>query len=64
MPNRWMKQEGAREKEAGTKGSFTRIAESHGNTVREEAEEDKHKSGKIGKKARMAIMFENAAKNR
>ncbi len=64
MPSRWMKKEGEREKEAGTKGSFTRIAESHGNTVREEAEEDKHKSGKIGKKARMALAFESAARNR
>ena len=47
-------------KEKGTKGSFTRIAESHGNTVHEEAEEDKSKSGKIGKKARMALAFESA----
>ena len=29
MPNRWMSKEAAREKSAGTKGSFTRIADRH-----------------------------------
>jgi hypothetical protein len=61
MANNWMKKEGAREKEAGTKGSFTRIAERKGHTVHEEAELDEDKKGKIGKKARMALAFENAA---
>ena len=62
--NRWMKKEGEREKEAGTKGSFTRIAEEHGHTVPEEAHLDEHKPGKVGKKARMALAFESAARNR
>lgn len=60
MANRWMQRESQREKHAGTKGSFTRIAEAHGHSVHEEAELDKHKSGKIGGKARMAIAFEHA----
>jgi hypothetical protein len=60
----WMSNEGAREKRAGTKGSFTRIAERHGRSVHEEAEADKHKGGKVGKKALMALAFEKAAKNR
>jgi hypothetical protein len=60
MANRWMQKEASREKHAGTKGSFTRIANAHGHSVHEEAELDKHKSGKVGKKARMALAFEGA----
>lgn len=60
MTNRWMSREASREKHAGTKGSFTRIAEGHGRTVHEEAVADEHKSGKVGKKARMALAFEKA----
>jgi len=60
MANRWMSKEASREKHAGTKGSFTRIAERHGRSVHEEAVADEHKPGKIGKKARMAMMFEKA----
>jgi len=57
MANNWMKKEGEREKHAGTKGSFTKIAKSHGRSVHAEAEHDKHKSGKVGGKARMALAF-------
>jgi hypothetical protein len=57
MANRWMSHEAEREKHAGTRGSFTRIAKAHGRSVHEEAVHDKHKSGKIGKKARMALAF-------
>jgi hypothetical protein len=57
MASRWMSHEAEREKHAGTKGSFTRIAKSHGRSVHEEAEHDKHKKGKIGQKARMALAF-------
>jgi hypothetical protein len=60
--NRWMQSESKREEKAGTKGSFTRIADAHGRSVHEEAEEDKDKAGKIGKKARMALAFEGARK--
>lgn len=62
MANRWMQHEAQREKHAGTKGSFTRIAHAHGRSVHAEAEADKHKSGKVGQKARMALVFENARK--
>jgi hypothetical protein len=58
--NRWMQHEAEREKHAGTKGSFTRIAQRHGRSVHEEAIHDKHKSGKIGQKARMALAFSHA----
>lgn len=60
--NNWMAKEGRREKHAGTKGSFTRIANRHGRSVHEEAEADKHKPGKIGQKARMALAFSRANK--
>jgi hypothetical protein len=60
--NRWMSKEASREKSAGTKGSFTRIAERHGRSVHEEAVHDEHKPGKVGKKARMALAFAKARK--
>lgn len=60
----WMQKEAQREKRAGTKGSFTRIAQRHGRTVHEEAEADKHKGGTVGKKALMALAFAKARKNR
>jgi hypothetical protein len=60
MSSRWMGKEADREKKAGTKGSFTRIAKEHGHSVHEEAELDSGKTGKIGKKARMALAFESA----
>jgi hypothetical protein len=60
MASRWMQHEAEREKRAGTRGSFTRIAEQHGRSVHAEAEHDKHKSGKIGKKARMTLAFASA----
>lgn len=62
MTSRWMSKEAQREKSAGTKGSFTRIAHRKGHSVHEEAELDKHKSGKTGKKARMALAFAAARK--
>ena len=58
--NNWMAKEGRREKREGTKGSFTRIANAHGRSVHAEAEADKHKSGKVGQKARMALAFSMA----
>lgn len=57
MSKRWMQGVKKEMKEKGTEGSFTRIAHSHGRSVPEEAEHDKHKPGKIGKKARMALVF-------
>ena len=60
MASRWLSHEAEREKHAGTKGSFSRIAQRHGRSTHAEAVADKHKSGKIGKKARMALVFEKA----
>ena len=62
MASRWMSHEASREKHAGTKGSFTRIAHAHGRSVSAEAHADEHKPGKIGKKARMALFFAAARK--
>jgi hypothetical protein len=58
MASRWMQHESEREKSAGTKGSFSRLAHRHGRSTHAEAVADEHKPGKIGKKARMALMFE------
>jgi len=52
---KWLQAASARMKSKGTEGSFTRIAKSKGHSVHQEAELDKHKSGKIGKKARFAL---------
>lgn len=62
--NRWMQHAAKKMKAKGTEGSFTRIAHEHGRSVPAEAQADKGKPGKIGKKARMAIAFEHAAKKR
>lgn len=64
MANRFMQAANKRMEEKGTKGSFTRIAKSKGHSVHQEALLDEHKPGKIGKKARMALVFEHAAANR
>ena len=58
--NRWMQHAANKMKEKGTEGSFTRIAKAHGRSVPEEAQVDKSKPGKIGKKARMSIAFASA----
>jgi hypothetical protein len=47
-------------KSKGTEGSFTRIAREHGRSVPEEARADEHKPGKIGKKARFALIAERS----
>ncbi len=56
-----LQEESEREKRAGTKGSFSRAAKRAGKSTREYAEEKKHASGKIGKRARMALVFMNAS---
>jgi hypothetical protein len=52
---KWMQKANKKMKEKGTKGSFTRIAHSHGRSVHAEAVADKHKGGKLGKKANFAL---------
>jgi hypothetical protein len=60
MANRWMS--GVKEgmKRRGTEGSFSALAHRKGHSTHQEAEMDKHKSGKVGKKARLALAFESA----
>lgn len=58
----WMSREAAREKHAGTKGSFSRAAKAHGMSTSAYAHEKEHSSGKVGKKARMALAFAAARK--
>lgn len=60
MANHWMQKASEKMKEKGTAGSFRAIAHRHGRSTHEEAEHDKHKSGKIGQKARMALAFASA----
>ncbi len=60
--NRWMSGVKKEMKSKGTEGSFTRIAHAHGRSVPEEAQHDKHKPGKVGKKARLALAFASARK--
>lgn len=57
---KWMQAESSREKHAGTKGVFRKAAERAGKSTRSFAEEHKHSSGKIGKRARMALAFMSA----
>lgn len=44
----------------GTKGVFKRAAERAGKSTHEYAEEKKHSSGKVGRRARLALAFESA----
>jgi hypothetical protein len=39
-------------------GSFTRAAKAHGMSVHAYAEQEKHASGTLGKRARLALIFE------
>jgi hypothetical protein len=55
-----MAAESRREKHAGTKGVFKRAAERRGKSTREYAEEEKHASGKTGRRARMALAYMEA----
>jgi len=58
--HRWMQKESRREKHAGTKGSFRRIAERRGESTGQAAHELAHASGKTGQKARMALAYMSA----
>ena len=58
--HRWMQAESSREKHAGTKGSFRRIAERRGESTRQAASDLYNAPGKTGKKARMAYAFLHA----
>jgi hypothetical protein len=57
MTGGWMSNESARERKAGTKGSFARKAARRGMSTSELATKEEHASGKIGQQARMAKMY-------
>lgn len=57
MVEKWMQAESEREEKAGTKGSFSRAAKRAGKSTSEFAQEKKSASGKMGRKARMAMMY-------
>jgi len=59
-----MSHEASREKHAGTKGSFSRAAHAHGESTSEYAHQKENAKGKVGKKARMALMFSEARKHK
>lgn len=58
MASKWM------QKAVKKPGSFTAAAKRAGKTVHAYAEEKKHASGKTGKRARLALVFEKAAKKK
>lgn len=60
MAGGWMSRESKREKKAGTKGKFSSAAARAGKSTEEYAEEKQHASGKVGKRARMALMYMRA----
>lgn len=45
-------------------GSFTAAAKAAGKTVSEYAQEKKHAKGTLGKRARLALVFEGQAKGK
>ena len=59
---KWMQREARREKHAGTKGVFSAAAGRAGKSTHEFAEEHKHSKGKVGKRARLALVYEGARK--
>jgi hypothetical protein len=60
MANRWMSSVKAGMKKRGTEGSFSGAAKRHGLSTHAYAEKEKHASGKVGKRARLALAFESA----
>ncbi len=51
----WMQEAAEKMKKKGTVGSFTKSAKKAGKGVHEYAEEKKHASGTLGKRARFAL---------
>ena len=56
----WMQDVSASIKKSGHKGIFSEAAKRAGKSTREYAEMNKHKSGKIGQRARLALVFLNS----
>jgi len=55
-----MQAESSREKHAGTKGVFREAAHRHGMSTRAYAEKEKHAGGKLGQRARLALVYMSA----
>lgn len=51
-------------KKRGTEGVFKRAAQDRGESTHQFAEEDKHKTGKMGARARLALAYESARSKR
>jgi hypothetical protein len=64
MAEHWMQKVGEDIKKRGTEGSFTASAKSAGKSVAEFAQEKKHASGKLGKRARLALAFRKASRGK
>ena len=60
MSNRWMQKAADSIKSNGTKGVFKAAAHRAGKSTHEFAEEHKHSSGTVGKRARLALAFGKA----
>ena len=57
---KWMQSVSRGIEKRGTKGVFKAAAERAGKSTHEFDEEHKHSSGKIGKRARLALAFSSA----
>lgn len=60
MANNWMAGVASKIKSSGHKGVFRAAAHRAGKSTHEFAEEHKHSSGKVGKRARLALAFAKA----
>ena len=58
--NRWMGKVANKIESSGHKGVFKAAAKRAGKSTHEFAEEHKHSSGKVGKRARLALAFASA----
>ena len=60
MANRWMSKVSSGIKHRGTEGVFSAAAHRAGKSTHAFAEAHKHSSGKVGKRARLALAFASA----
>lgn len=60
MANRWMQKVSSGIKRSGHADVFREAAHRHGMSTHAYAEKEKHASGKLGKRARLALAFASA----
>lgn len=60
MAEKWMQGVKSGIEKRGTKGVFKQAAARAGKSTHEFAEEHKHSSGKVGRRARLALAFASA----